>query len=89
MANEQKTLRKIILSGPVCEKMSTDFLRHIVRLEYENPKGEVTVYVHTYGGLVDDMFCIVDAMKMVSCPNNFAISANHSNKKSNVRHIAI
>ena len=60
--------RTIVLTGMVDEKMATDFLSKVLEYESLDPHKEIIVYIDTYGGYVDSMFTIYDAMQAIHPP---------------------
>ena len=60
--------RRIVLSGNIKEETASIFLEQISALEYCDVSKPITIYVDTYGGIVDAALSIYDAMSVCSCP---------------------
>ena len=59
--------RAIYLTGNIDEEKSEAFIKNILRLEIEDPIKDIVVIIDSYGGLVDSMWSMQDAMQMVTC----------------------
>lgn len=60
--------RYVYLTDTVDEDMAEDTIKALFKFEKENPSDDIIVIINSYGGYVDSMWAIVDAMQMVSCP---------------------
>lgn len=60
--------RRIVLSGAIKEETAAIFLEQISALEYYDVAKPITIYVDTYGGVVDAALSIYDAMSICACP---------------------
>lgn len=60
-------VRSIFLSGMIDEKSSREVIEKLIQLEKESPLEDIYLYLDSYGGYLDSMFAIVDAMDMVKC----------------------
>jgi ATP-dependent Clp protease protease subunit len=65
MAREDRTVE---IFGPICQPMSFYVWNSLRELEQEDPKEEITVIINSGGGIMHDMFAIVDAMQLCKCP---------------------
>lgn len=60
--------RIIYFSGDVSETSVSQAIAAIFALSRKNPHKPIYLVIETYGGSVDSMFALYDAMKFVSCP---------------------
>lgn len=65
--NGKNEKRAIYLMGDVDEKQSSDFIKSIFKLEMEEPLSDIVVIIDSYGGSVDSLWAMVDAMNLVHC----------------------
>ena len=59
--------RCVFLSGRVDEKSSKQVIEDLIRLERESPLEDIFLYIDSYGGYIDSMFAVIDAMNLVHC----------------------
>ena len=59
--------RAIYLMGHIDEAKSEAFIRSILQLQLEDPLKDIVVFIDSYGGYVDSMWAMQDAMNMVTC----------------------
>lgn len=57
--------RIIFLSGPVEPQMADLIIAQLLFLEYEDPDGDVNLYVHSPGGHVESGLAIYDTMQFI------------------------
>ena len=61
-------LRRIVVSGTICELSASMFLEQITAFEFMDTQKPVTIYIDTFGGCVDSALLMYDAMKTCSMP---------------------
>lgn len=59
--------RAIYLMGSIDEAKSEAFIKSILELELEDPLKDIVVIIDSYGGHLDAMWAMHDAMNMVTC----------------------
>ena len=59
--------RAIHLMGNIDEAKSESFIKSILELELKDPTSDIVVIIDSYGGYVDSMWAMQDAMNMVTC----------------------
>jgi len=59
--------RAIYLMGNIDEIKSEMFIKSILELQIEDPTKDIVVIIDSYGGYVDSMWAMQDAMSMVTC----------------------
>jgi len=59
--------RIIYLSGEINESMIALVVSRMMSLGQESNQ-PIRIVISTYGGFIDDMFCLYDAMKFIRCP---------------------
>jgi ATP-dependent Clp protease protease subunit len=59
--------RAIYLMGDIDEPKSEAFIKSILELELQDPGKDIVVIIDSYGGYVDSMWAMQDAMNMVAC----------------------
>jgi len=59
--------RAIYLMGDIDESKSESFIKTILELELQDPMKDIIVIIDSYGGYVDSMWAMQDAMNMVAC----------------------
>lgn len=59
--------RAIYLMGHIDEAKSEAFMKSILELEIQDPTKDIVVIIDSYGGYVDSMWSMQDAMSMVAC----------------------
>jgi ATP-dependent Clp protease protease subunit len=59
--------RAIYLMGDIDEAKSEAFVKSILQLQLEDPIKDIVVIIDSYGGYVDSMWSMQDAMSLVSC----------------------
>ena len=64
LANE----RVILMTGEIDESPVGHVITHLFNLSRKNPKAPIYLVINTYGGSVDDMFALYDAMLFVKAP---------------------
>jgi len=68
--SEKKELdkkRAIYLMGDIDEAKSESFIKSILQLQLENPAKDIVVIIDSYGGYIDSMWAMQDAISLVSC----------------------
>lgn len=60
--------RRIVISGAIKEETAAIFLEQISALEHYDVSKPITIYIDTYGGIVDAALSIYDAMSICACP---------------------
>jgi len=60
--------RRIVISGMIKEETASIFLEQISALEHYDVTKPITIYIDTYGGVVDAALSIYDAMSICACP---------------------
>lgn len=60
--------RIIMLAGEVDEVPITITIAHIFNLAKQDKSKPIHLVINTYGGVVDDMLALYDAMQFVPCP---------------------
>ena len=60
--------RRIVISGAIKEETAAIFLEQLSALEYCDVSKPITIYIDTYGGVVDAALSIYDAMSICVCP---------------------
>src|SRR5690606_22685390 len=59
--------RIIFLTGPVHDAVSSLLCAQLLFLEAENPKKDISLYIHSPGGVVTSGLAIYDTMRYVRC----------------------
>jgi len=59
--------RAIYLMGDIDESKSEAFIKSILELELQDPTKDIVVIIDSYGGYIDSMWAMLDAMNMVTC----------------------
>ncbi len=59
--------RAIYLMGDIDELKSEAFIKSLLELELQDPTKDIVVIIDSYGGYVDSMWAMQDAMSLVSC----------------------
>ena len=59
--------RAIYLMGDIDEAKSEAFIKSILQLQLEDPIKDIVIIIDSYGGYVDSMWSMQDAMNLVSC----------------------
>ena len=59
--------RAIYLTGDIDEVKSEAFIKAILELELQDPTKDIVVIIDSYGGYVDSMWSMQDAMNLVTC----------------------
>lgn len=59
--------RAIYLMGDIDEAKSEAFIKSILELELQDPTKDIVIFIDSYGGYVDSMWAMQDAMNMVTC----------------------
>lgn len=59
--------RAVYLMGDIDEDKSEAFIKSILQLQLEDPIKDIVVFIDSYGGYVDSMWAMQDAMNMVTC----------------------
>ena len=59
--------RAIYLMGDIDEAKSESFIKSILQLQLEDPTKDIVVIIDSYGGYVDSMWSMQDAMNLVTC----------------------
>ncbi|MBI2514622.1 ATP-dependent Clp protease proteolytic subunit [Candidatus Wolfebacteria bacterium] len=57
--------RIIFIGGPITDVLANAVIAQLLFLEYEDPKKEIKIYLHTPGGMVTAGLAIYDAMQYV------------------------
>jgi len=68
--SEKKELdkkRAVYLMGDIDEAKSESFIKSVLQLELEDPTKDIVVIIDSYGGYVDSMWAMQDAMHLVTC----------------------
>lgn len=60
--------RIIYLSGEVTEQLITQVVAGMIALANMDKTEPITLVISTYGGSIDEMFCLYDVMKYIPCP---------------------
>jgi ATP-dependent Clp protease protease subunit len=60
--------RIIMLTGEIDEAPITITIAHLFNLAKQDPVKPIHLVINTYGGSVDDMLALYDAIQFVSCP---------------------
>jgi ATP-dependent Clp protease, protease subunit len=60
--------RIVFLHGPVTEHSALLITSQLLFLEAENPKGQISMYINSPGGVVTAGMAIYDTMQYISCP---------------------
>ena len=63
----EKTKRAIYLMGDIDETKSEAFVTSLLQFQMEDPTKDIVVILDSYGGYVDSMWAMQDAMNMVTC----------------------
>lgn len=67
--NELLKHRTLILSGDIEREAASDIIAMLLFLEGKSPGENIKLYINSPGGnLVDGLFCIYDAIQMISSP---------------------
>ena len=64
---ESDKKRAIYLMGDIDEPKSEAFIRSILELELQDPTKDIVVIIDSYGGYIDSMWAMQDAMNLVTC----------------------
>ena len=59
--------RCVYLTGRIDEDAARKFVENILRLEIQDPTRDILVIIDSYGGMVDSMWSMVDAMDLLRC----------------------
>lgn len=59
--------RVLLLDGPLDDANGAELLARLLLLAAEDPKSDITLWIHSPGGSVPAMLAIRDAMRMVPC----------------------
>lgn len=62
-----KKKRAIYLMGDIDETKSETFIKSILQLQLEDPIKDIVVIIDSYGGYVDSMWAMQDAISLVTC----------------------
>jgi ATP-dependent Clp protease protease subunit len=68
MNGQFEQIRRIIISGVICDGMAAEFLNQLTQLEYSDVGVPINVYINSPGGAVDSALGMVDMLTTCSCP---------------------
>ncbi|MGE4286182.1 MAG: ClpP family protease, partial [Phycisphaerae bacterium] len=60
--------RILFLAGQIGPSLSCDLIMRLLHLENIKPGAEISLYINTPGGTVDDTMAIYDTMRFISSP---------------------
>jgi ATP-dependent Clp protease protease subunit len=63
--NSQK--RYVYLSGEITEELIKITVQDLFKLEFDNPSEDIIMIIDSYGGHVDSMWALIDAMNLLRC----------------------
>jgi ATP-dependent Clp protease, proteolytic subunit ClpP len=62
--------REIECVGEITESLSNSLCRQLRYLEQQDDKKEITIFINTPGGSVDDGLAVIDVINAIKCPIN-------------------
>lgn len=68
ISNLYDDVRRIVITGPLCELTAVQFLDQITAMELRDPTQRIKIYINSYGGCVDSMVAIYDIMRSCRSP---------------------